>query len=105
MGRIRRTMWWMGTGAALAYMFDPENGPSRRAHAKETIDDVIDKVKGVAPGGGSSNGRSSSYSPSTPETVWTAEPPRATVTGEVGLPGSPASGTLPGSTLPGSTTS
>jgi hypothetical protein len=97
-------MWWMGTGAALAYMFDPEKGPDRRAHAKDTIDGLIGKVKGEAPGGGS-NGHRGTYATSTPETVWTAEPPRATVTGEVGLPGSPTSGTLPGSSLPGSPTS
>jgi hypothetical protein len=103
MSRIRRTMWWMGTGAALAYMFDPEQGSSRRAHAKETIDDLIGKVKSATPAGGS-NGHGS-YPSGMPETVWTAEPPRATVTGEVGLPGSPAGSTLPGSTLPGSTTS
>jgi len=46
--RFKHAVRWLGLGAALAYLFDPERGDARRTALRERATHLIDKAKGSA---------------------------------------------------------
>jgi gas vesicle protein len=46
--RFKHAVRWLGIGAALAYLFDPERGDARRTAIRERATHLIDKAKGSA---------------------------------------------------------
>jgi hypothetical protein len=46
--RFKHAVRWLGLGAALAYLFDPERGDARRTALRERTTHLIDRAKGSA---------------------------------------------------------
>jgi hypothetical protein len=46
--RFKHAVRWLGIGAALAYLFDPERGDARRSAIRMRATHLIDRAKGSA---------------------------------------------------------
>jgi len=48
MRRVKHALRWIGLGALLAYLFDPDRGRERREAALERGKQLVEQAKGVA---------------------------------------------------------
>ena len=78
--RFKHAVRWLGLGAALAYLFDPERGDARRTAIREHATQLIDKAKGSAAQMRADAQEVKAHVESSPETTGNGRPTTSTPT-------------------------